>query len=593
MIILKKILSFLTVLVLTGLISQTSGKFYNQCTPKSRITKIFTTLNNTKVTQVKWFKEWSNTTDFLLVATYNQLYMVDVKPAGSLARHSEMLLFESEPRSHWMSIIGFCPKNEFGRIRLNPDNKLEVCGSICGEPACRFYTRKQFDSGNNQDSQYTTEKFFRNSEYIFSPRHKGSWLETERIGNNKTFVVMDSWLNKKDLMYKDIGSSDLQRRFTKTQNIKFERGSKMEFKKIIDRAESKKVLLFFNELSEFNQVSGESVKTNYAKVSQVCKNDDSKHLYSYLTLPFHCSIGEGKDTLYFRNLISVSDPIKVKLSTDSDDLEDVVFATMGVTYSYLNRTGSVVTMIKLSDVEDYFNNGDFMGKKHLDNKKSKNGNPIPNYHITHGWKNRKFNLKPLHLKTDRPGNCQEFNNASEKKLFESKSNRFFKRKETRRNMYGSLKTSKPLAQASFGEVYTSVTAFSKKGGAEVIVGSSKGKITRMYVSLTGELKSFVYEEIEVPKMENCKKESNCSIDNLMTVPKENPKDIVATFDDKVFIQPIDLCPWSSWDKLACESHFACKWHLISGKTGKCKRIDDVKIVVEKSVESQIELCKSS
>ena len=597
----RKASSFFTAYVTLLLIAAASGKVYNQCTPESGHTKIFTAPNNTRVTQIKWFREWgpAGTGDFLLVATFGRLHMIRMAPVRKwqhkVARHSETLVFGSDPdaaTSYWKHILGFCPKNQLGRVRLNGDNKLEVCGSVCGKPVCRFYGRDQFDSEGGEDSEFASEVNYLNSEFVFAPRHQGySWMETEKIGNEKTFVAMDAWLYKKDVLYKDTGSSDPERRYKSTQNRRFDKKSRMDFKKIVDREGSKKVLLFFNELSPFDQITGESVETRHAKVAQVCKNDDGAEFYSYLTLPVHCSIGEGEDKLRFRKLVAVSDPVRVELGANG--LEDVVFATMGVTYARLNGTGSVVTMIRLSDVEDYFDNGDFMEKEYVDVNKSKNGRPVTNYHVTHGWESKKFNLKPFQLKTDRPGNCQDFTNSDEKEKFVSKVNRFFERRETRRNMYGSLKTSEPLAQASFGEVFTSVAAVSKKGGAEIIVGSSRGKVIRIYATLTGEMKSFVQEEIEIPKMEKCRSSGGCSIGNLMTVPEDKPDHIVASFDDKVLIQPMDLCPWSSWDRLACESHFACKWEPSLDGDGKCKRINDLKAAFEKSVGKQIELCKYS
>ena len=595
----RKASSISKAFVLALLIAASNGKVYNQCTPESGHTKIFTAPDNTEVTQIKWFKEWSGSKDFLLVATFGRLHMIHLAPVRKWqhkkARHSETLVFKRDPDaiSYWKSTPGYCPKNQLGRVRLNRDGKLEVCGSVCRKPVCRFYTRDQFASVGGEDSKFSSEVNLKTDGFVLSPRDLDyPWMETEKIGNNKTFVAMEDWLHEKDVLYKDTGSSDLGRRFASTQNRRFDKQSRMDFKKIMDREESKKVLLFFNELCPFDQITGESVETNHAKVAQVCKNDDGMEFYSYLTLPIHCSVGEGENSLRFRKLVAVSDPVRVELG--SGGLEDVVFATMGVTYTRFNRTGSVVTMIKLSDVEDYFDNGDFMEKEYVDTNKSKNGRPVTNYHITHGWESKVFNLKPLQLKKDRPGNCQEFKDAEEKKKFVSKVNRFFEfRRESRRNMYGSLKTSEPLAQASFGEVYTSVAAVAKKGGAEIIVGSSKGKVIRIYATLKGELKSFVQEEIEIPKMEKCKNEQGCSIDHLMTVPEKNPDHIVASFDDKVLIQPMDLCPGSSWDRLACESHFACKWEPSLDGNGKCKRINDLKVAFEKSVGKEIKLCKYS
>ena len=599
---LKKISLLLKVVVLAAVIAHSSGRVYKQCfSNKPKYTKVWTTSNRTRVTQIKTFESWWNPDryppyfrdpgDFVLAATYDQLYMFNMKTIRDYyeAHVHRLLIFKREPKNTHFISGHACPNNEFGRIRLDPDSRLEVCGSICGKQECRFYHRDQFKSSNYENSEFNQTVNYAWGKYAISPRHEKSWLETEKIGDNKTFVAMNAYMYTKDLLYKN--EENLKSRYRNTQRKEFDKESNMDFKKIIDRAESKKVLTFFNELSDYDIETGESVKTNYAKVAQVCKNDESKKLNSYLTLPFHCSIGEGKDTLYFNKLISVSDPIKVKLGADSGHLEDVVFATMGVTYSYLNRTGSVVTMIKLSDVEDYFDNGDFTEHDYIDGKSKKSRSPIPNYHIAHGWENKKFNLKPLHLKVNRPGNCQEFKDANEREMFEKKTKRFFRHHKIRRNMFGSLKTSKPLAQATFGEVYTSVTAVSKKGGAEVIVGSSKGKLLRIYVSLTGELKSFVYEEVLIPETEHCKTNSSCNIVNLTTVPKANPDHIVGSFDDKVIFHEVDRC--SQYFHEGCESKFACEWYPKTDISGDCKRVVNLKDAFEKFGQNQIDLCKSS
>jgi len=601
--------SLLILLVLWAFISCSSGKVYNQCklkSSKTKQTKIFTTPTDTPITDVKWLPRWDpgifnllDRWDMVLAATYDRIYLLQMdevaeRSAPKKLKQQETLRFTSDP-NETNSMLGFCPKNEFGRIRFNrtvtppfsfvqkpEDAQLEVCGSNCGKPVCRFYIRDMFDSRKGEDSQFLSEVKYRSSEYVLNPRHEGwQWLESEKIGGNATFVAMQGWKHKSDIFYKDVGGKDLERRYTDTQKKTFAKERRADFKKIVDREGSGKVLLFFNELMEFDPATGESVPTTTAKVAQVCKNDDSKNFHSYLALPLHCSIGEGENEMRFKKLVSVSDAVTVK--TSPGVFEDVVFATMAVTHSRLNRTGSVVTMIKLSDVEDYFDNGDFMKQDFVGSKK--------NYHVTHGWESKKYNLEPLRLKANRPGNCQEFASAKEKREFVSKVNSFFNKNPQARNMYGSLKTSEPLYQASEGETYTSIAAYRKNHGAEVIVGSSKGNILRINV-LTDELKAVAHEEVELP-LKGCRKNWSCRVENLKKVPPgPHPTHIVATSGNKLFFHDVSPCKWSLlWSRDDCEKHFGCYWEEAPEALGRsCKSVTDVRRIYEKSVDNEIQLC---
>ena len=151
----------LQILFLLALVSLSSGRVYNQCKLKSnkdKQTKFFKTPTKTRITHIKWlprwdpgkFQIWGN----VLAATYDQVYLFDMddiakRSAPKKLKQKETLRFTSDPDAT-NSMLNFCPKNEFGRIRFNrtltppyfvlkpEDAQLEVCGSNCGKPVCRF-----------------------------------------------------------------------------------------------------------------------------------------------------------------------------------------------------------------------------------------------------------------------------------------------------------------------------------------------------------------------------------------------------------------------------------------------------------------------
>ena len=157
--------SLLILLVLWAFISCSSGKVYNQCklkSSKTKQTKIFTTPTDTPITDVKWLPRWDpgifnllDRWDMVLAATYDRIYLLQMdevakRSAPKKLKQQETLRFTSDP-DETNSMLGFCPKNEFGRIRFNrtvtppfsfvqkpEDAQLEVCGSNCGKPVCRY-----------------------------------------------------------------------------------------------------------------------------------------------------------------------------------------------------------------------------------------------------------------------------------------------------------------------------------------------------------------------------------------------------------------------------------------------------------------------
>ena len=156
----------LKLLVLLAFISCSRGKVYNQCKSKSgkhKQTKFFITPTRTKITQIKWLARWDKSPlyildrwDMVLAATYDRVYLFQMdeiakRSAPRKLSHQETLRFTSDPDAT-NSMLGFCPKNVFGRITLHrtlippfritlkpEDAQLEVCGSNCGRPVCRYY----------------------------------------------------------------------------------------------------------------------------------------------------------------------------------------------------------------------------------------------------------------------------------------------------------------------------------------------------------------------------------------------------------------------------------------------------------------------
>ena len=158
-------LSLMKLLFLLAFISCSRGKVYDQCKSKSGEhgqTKIFTNPTNTPITQIKWLARWDKhpwqhlyRRDMVLAATYDRVYLfqmdeVQKRTAPTKLSHQEALRFARHPNAT-NSMLGFCPENVFGRIalhrRLTPpyrftlepeDAQLEVCGSNCGRPWCRY-----------------------------------------------------------------------------------------------------------------------------------------------------------------------------------------------------------------------------------------------------------------------------------------------------------------------------------------------------------------------------------------------------------------------------------------------------------------------
>merc|ERR1719354_691941 len=125
--------------------SQLAKSEYQQCR-RSEESAIFSSPAKTNFTSLSFLEKWGETENILLASTYGRMYMLELneaaKKAGNLQQKETLVYDSSKEENFWSQMIGHCPLNEFGRVRLDSEgSKLEVCGSRCTEQECRFYER--------------------------------------------------------------------------------------------------------------------------------------------------------------------------------------------------------------------------------------------------------------------------------------------------------------------------------------------------------------------------------------------------------------------------------------------------------------------